>query len=220
MPWTISVFPSAMKNFPPAVREKAIEIANALLDEGYVEERAIPIAIAQAKRWAEGNDDKEASGNLHVVPHPEGWAIHKENAEHEMTVFPNLEDARNEAIGVARNEGVDVVLYSEDGHMQDHVSLLDEVRAKVKQTETDEEGVQLMANQTNSGFWDRVAGKWHQWKGDVRTKWGRLTDDDLEQIAGHREKLAGKIQERYGMAKDDVNRQLDEWEQSFEAERN
>ncbi|MCA9903110.1 MAG: CsbD family protein [Anaerolineae bacterium] len=70
----------------------------------------------------------------------------------------------------------------------------------------------------NSGFWDRVAGKWHQWKGDIRVKWGRLTDDDLEEIAGQREKLAGKIQERYGMAKDEVGRQIDEWERSFDTE--
>lgn len=70
----------------------------------------------------------------------------------------------------------------------------------------------------DSGFWDRVAGKWHQWKGDIRTKWGRLTDDDLEEIAGHREKLAGKLQERYGMAKDEVSRQIDEWERSFDTE--
>ena len=218
MPWTNMDYPSSMTNLAPHVRHKAIEIANALLGEGYVEDRAIPIAIAQAKRWAEGNDDKNAENNLHVVPHPEGWAVHQENAEGETTVFPNLEDARNEAIGVARHEGTDVVLHSEDGHMQDHVSLVDEVRAKVKQTEPDSEGVHLMANPTDSGFWDRVAGKWHQWKGDVRTKWGRLTDDDLEQVAGHREKLAGKIQERYGMAKDEVNRQLDEWERSFETE--
>ena len=220
MPWTNTDYPPSMKNFEAHVREKAIDIANALLEEGYIEDRAIPIAIAQAKRWAAGNHDKDPSGNLHVIPHSEGWAVRRANADREMAVFPNLEDARNEAIGVARNEGVDVVLYGEDGRMQDHVSLLDEVHAKVKQSETGKEGVDIVDNQTNSGFWDRVAGKWHQWKGDIRTKWGRLTDDDLEEIAGHREKLAGKIQERYGVAKDDVNRQIDEWERSFEGERN
>ena len=62
-----------------------------------------------------------------------------------------------------------------------------------------------------SGLWDKVAGKWKQMRGDVRTQWGKLTDDDLEQIAGQRDKLAGKIQERYGIAKDEANRQIDEW---------
>lgn len=62
-----------------------------------------------------------------------------------------------------------------------------------------------------SGLWDKLAGKWKQMQGDVRTQWGKLTDDDMEQIAGQRDKLAGKIQERYGIAKDEANRQIDEW---------
>lgn len=52
MPWREDRYPSSMKNLPPAVRGKAIDIANALLSEGYDEGRAIRIAIAQAKRWA------------------------------------------------------------------------------------------------------------------------------------------------------------------------
>jgi len=62
-----------------------------------------------------------------------------------------------------------------------------------------------------AGAWDKVAGKWKQLSGDVRAKWGNLTDDDLMQISGEREKLVGKIQERYGVAKDEANRQVDEW---------
>ncbi len=62
-----------------------------------------------------------------------------------------------------------------------------------------------------AGVWDKVAGKWKQLSGDVRSKWGNLTDDDLIQISGEREKLVGKIQERYGIAKDEANRQLDDW---------
>ncbi len=52
MPWTTDRFPPAMQPLPAAAREKAIEIANALLAEGYDDGRAIRIAIAQAKRWA------------------------------------------------------------------------------------------------------------------------------------------------------------------------
>jgi uncharacterized protein YjbJ (UPF0337 family) len=59
--------------------------------------------------------------------------------------------------------------------------------------------------------WDQIAGKWSQIKGDIRQKWGRLTDDDLEVIAGSKDKLAGRIQERYGVAKEEAQRQLDEW---------
>lgn len=62
-----------------------------------------------------------------------------------------------------------------------------------------------------TGAWDKVVGKWNQVKGEARVQWGKLTDDDLEQIAGERDKLAGKLQERYGTAKEEVNRQIDEW---------
>ncbi len=61
------------------------------------------------------------------------------------------------------------------------------------------------------GVWDRIAGNWKQVKGEIRKQWGDLTDDEVEMIAGERDKLAGKIQERYGIAKDDANRQIDKW---------
>ena len=64
----------------------------------------------------------------------------------------------------------------------------------------------------SSGTWDRIAGNWKQFKGEIRSQWGRLTDDELEQIAGERDKLIGRIQERYGITKDEASRQLDEWE--------
>lgn len=59
--------------------------------------------------------------------------------------------------------------------------------------------------------WDQIAGKWQQFKGHVRTQWGKLTDSDLEQIAGKRDVLVGKIQERYGIAKEEANKQIDDW---------
>lgn len=60
----------------------------------------------------------------------------------------------------------------------------------------------------DDGFWDQVKGNWKQVKGKVREKWGLLTDDDLEHIAGHKDRLVGKIQEKYGEAKWD-NAQVD-----------
>jgi uncharacterized protein YdaT len=53
MPWNAAYYPRSMKNLPPAVREKAIEIANALLEDGRPEGQAIRIAIARAKQWAD-----------------------------------------------------------------------------------------------------------------------------------------------------------------------
>jgi len=59
--------------------------------------------------------------------------------------------------------------------------------------------------------WDRIEGNWKQFKGGVKEQWGKLTDDDFDVIAGKRDKLVGRIQERYGIAKDDASRQVDDW---------
>jgi len=56
---------------------------------------------------------------------------------------------------------------------------------------------------------DTFKGKWKQIKGNVRKQWGELTDDDLDQIEGDTEILAGRIQERYGRAKDDARREVE-----------
>jgi len=63
--------------------------------------------------------------------------------------------------------------------------------------------------------WDRIKGNWKQAKGKVIEQWGKLTDDDFDVVAGRREQLAGKIQERYGCAKDEAERQLTEWERKL-----
>ena len=58
---------------------------------------------------------------------------------------------------------------------------------------------------------DRMAGKWEQLKGSAKTKWGKLTDDDLDVINGQKEQLVGRIQQRYGIAKEEAQHQVDEW---------
>jgi uncharacterized protein YjbJ (UPF0337 family) len=62
--------------------------------------------------------------------------------------------------------------------------------------------------------WDRVEGNWKTFKGQVKQKWGKLTDDDLDVIAGKREELVGRIQNAYGMSRDDADRQIREWEKN------
>jgi uncharacterized protein YjbJ (UPF0337 family) len=59
---------------------------------------------------------------------------------------------------------------------------------------------------------DRLAGNWKQMKGKVKEQWGRLTDDDLDVIAGRRDQLLGRIQERHGVARDEAERQVDTFE--------
>ena len=63
----------------------------------------------------------------------------------------------------------------------------------------------------NNPMWDQIAGKWKQFKGSVTEKWGELTDDEVDEINGRRDVLAGKIQEKYGIAREEANRQIDEW---------
>jgi uncharacterized protein YjbJ (UPF0337 family) len=74
---------------------------------------------------------------------------------------------------------------------------------------------------------DRVEGKWKQMKGSLKARWGKLTDDDLDVIEGQKDQLVGRVQERYGIAKDEAQKQVDEWNrvnrdaenQEIEAER-
>ena len=58
---------------------------------------------------------------------------------------------------------------------------------------------------------DQLKGDWKQLQGKVKAKWGKLTDDDMTVIEGKRDELAGKIQERYGMAKEAAQSELDEF---------
>lgn len=66
--------------------------------------------------------------------------------------------------------------------------------------------------------WDQIAGNWKQLQGKFRQKWGKLTGSDLEQVAGQRKRLVGLLQERYGIAKEKAQEQLDEFIASLEAE--
>ncbi len=63
--------------------------------------------------------------------------------------------------------------------------------------------------------WDQIAGNWKQIKGVVREKWGKLTDDDVDVIAGRRDILLSKIQEKHGIAREEAEKQLKAWEDSL-----
>lgn len=59
--------------------------------------------------------------------------------------------------------------------------------------------------------WDQVAGKWKELRGQVKQQWGKLTDDDLDQIEGKRDELNGRIQARYGWAKEQAEKEIDQF---------
>jgi uncharacterized protein YjbJ (UPF0337 family) len=67
--------------------------------------------------------------------------------------------------------------------------------------------------------WDTVEGNWKQFKGRVREQWGRLTNDEVDVIAGRRDKLIGKLQEHYGIAREEAERQIREWADMLEVTR-
>lgn len=63
-----------------------------------------------------------------------------------------------------------------------------------------------------SATWMKIEGNWNQFAGKVKQRWGKLTDDDLAVIKGQRQELVGKIQERYGIAKAEAEKQVEQWE--------
>ena len=59
--------------------------------------------------------------------------------------------------------------------------------------------------------WDQIEGRWKQLTGDIKKQWGRLTDDDVDAIAGQQDKLVGRIQEAYGIEREEADRQVRDW---------
>ncbi len=59
--------------------------------------------------------------------------------------------------------------------------------------------------------WDVIEGKWKQFSGQVQAQWGKLTDDDLDVIAGNKDKLVGRLQERYGWSKNEAEDKIEQW---------
>jgi uncharacterized protein YjbJ (UPF0337 family) len=62
---------------------------------------------------------------------------------------------------------------------------------------------------------DQFQGRWNEFKGKIKQQWGKLTDDDLTQINGKRDQLLGKLQQRYGLAKEKAEEEINKWEKSF-----
>jgi uncharacterized protein YjbJ (UPF0337 family) len=63
--------------------------------------------------------------------------------------------------------------------------------------------------------WNQIQGQWKQLKGKAKTKWGKLTDDEIDVVEGRRDELVGKIQQRYGIAKEQAEREVDDWMKEF-----
>lgn len=122
MSWSKEDYPDSMKNLEKYTRDKAIEIANALLRDDYDESRAIAIAISQAKNWASRRSIIKTDGNnQHVVPHEGRWAILREGNERVSHVYDTKKLALEKAKEMARREKVKVIIHREDGTIQENI---------------------------------------------------------------------------------------------------
>ena len=115
MPWSKNDYPASMKNLDPKVRNKAIEIANALLRENYSDERAISIATAQAHEYVEGKSDGRP--HYEVKPRDKEWIFSKSGSNHVMfkedTKSALLEKAKKH---VNEHAGILTIFHADGSH--------------------------------------------------------------------------------------------------------
>lgn len=139
MPWDLKDYPSSFKNFEPLLKKKAIEIANALVSEGYPDDRAIPIAISQSKKWLDEATDTEKAAfkkmadpkktdkhsdkkintdlldNDVLVFYKENrWYVQTKNAEKAVDSLDTKEQAIERAKEIAENKDSKVIAYKKD----------------------------------------------------------------------------------------------------------
>ncbi|HEX7064554.1 MAG TPA: DUF2188 domain-containing protein [Bacillales bacterium] len=148
MPWNMNDYPSSLKNLDYPVRKKAIDIANAMVDEGYDEGRAIPIATRQAKEWYDNASEDEIEKfkkqgdpterseegkryesrpellekGEHIVPHSDGWAVQAKDAKQPSRVFDVKTDAVEHGKDIAKNKETGLTIHREDGTIEEHIS--------------------------------------------------------------------------------------------------
>ncbi|OLP66306.1 hypothetical protein BACPU_06080 [Bacillus pumilus] len=142
MPWTMKDYPASFQSLEKTIRKKALEITNKMIQEGYDDHRATPIAINQAKKWKQNATQKEieaflSSGSVtpskksrssrpelldhaqHVVKHKEGWAIQTEKAKRASDIKETKQAAIARAKDISSKKGTSVVIHRKDGTIQD-----------------------------------------------------------------------------------------------------
>jgi uncharacterized protein YdaT len=146
MPWTKNSYPPSMKNLPFEVRDKAVEIANALLEENHLDEGiAIATAISRAKDWAanrgketeskvkgsRSTDVKKHGEDRYVVPYHENeWAVKREASDRVEKVFDNKQEAIQQARKEARKSNASLTIQKKTGKLQERISYNPHKKAK------------------------------------------------------------------------------------------
>ncbi|GEL15053.1 DUF2188 domain-containing protein [Pediococcus cellicola] len=146
MPWDMQDYPDSMRNMKELERKKAVDIANALLADGYPDDRAIPIAMKQAERWyanasskerakfkAESNPTKHdphktdqrhsrlLNANELVYYENDKWQVEADGAKHASESFSTKEAALKRAREIVRNKDAAVKVYKKNGNLQDEI---------------------------------------------------------------------------------------------------
>lgn len=143
MPWDTKDYPDSMKNLKPLIRKKAIDIANALEEDGYSEDRLIPIAQSQAKKWYEDASDKEKKefkkenppkktdkheessnpdlidNDVEVLYEDDVWKVWTKGAKRPDQTFDHKDKAIEHAQKVAKNKKSSLFIYKQNGNLQD-----------------------------------------------------------------------------------------------------
>lgn len=122
MSWTANDYPSSLKNLPEQVRNKAIEIANALVEEeGMNEGKAIAIATAQAEK-SEGDNSNDDKLVYHVLPQGNDWAVMKEDAKQASYTFSTKNEAVEKGRTLMNKHDCELILHKNDGSIQERVN--------------------------------------------------------------------------------------------------
>ena len=118
MPWTKNDYPDSMKNMDESARNKAIEIANKLVEDDYEEGRAISIAISQAKEWYQ-NRGEETSAEIthHLVSEGDKWILNATDND-EQTEFGTKVEAMDKIDELKKEQSIKVMVHDTDGNFQ------------------------------------------------------------------------------------------------------
>lgn len=144
MVWNMQDYPSTMKNLDELVRKKAIDVANALLQDGYPEDRAIPIATKQAQEWYDNASPEEKetfrqeappqkndphngkkqnefllNTNVQVKHQRNQWQVISKGAKKPSEIYDNKNKAIERAKYIAQNKGTKLEIYKQDGQLQE-----------------------------------------------------------------------------------------------------
>ncbi len=116
LPWTKNDYPDSFKNMDTQVRNKAIEIANALLRDGYEEGRAIPIAMEKAREYVGGSKQQEV---YHVETHENGWQLKKEDGKRAIYIEETKQSLLEKAKSYVNEHNGILKIYQKDGSLSD-----------------------------------------------------------------------------------------------------